>query len=76
MASANVQLVRSIFADWERGEFSSTVWAHPEIEFVISEGPEPTSGKGVSALLEWLSEFGDAHGGPLQPRRAASRSAA
>ena len=30
--SANVDLVRSIFADWERGEYRSIGWAHPEIE--------------------------------------------
>jgi hypothetical protein len=57
MPSPNVDLVRRIFADWERGDFSRVDWAHPEIEFVLAEGPEPGSSTGVSAWMEWRDDF-------------------
>jgi ketosteroid isomerase-like protein len=64
-SSANLDLVRSIYAATERGDYSSTAWAHPEPEFVIVDGPTPGSWKGIAAMAagwrEYLSAWEEFH---------------
>jgi hypothetical protein len=55
--SANLDLVGSIYADWERGDFRSSEWAHPELEFVTVGGPEPGGVKGLGATAGRFREF-------------------
>jgi ketosteroid isomerase-like protein len=52
MSSANLDLVCSIFAAWEQGDYSSVEWADPEIEFALADGPDPGSWTGVDGMVE------------------------
>jgi len=60
VASANLDLVRSIYAAWERGDYSSVEWAHPEIELVFTDGPAPGSFRGLTGLADGWRGFLDA----------------
>jgi ketosteroid isomerase-like protein len=58
MASANLDLVRSIYAEGGGAHFISywaqsnriAEWAHPDIEFVVADGPTAGSFRGVAAM--------------------------
>jgi ketosteroid isomerase-like protein len=60
---SNLDLVRSIIAAHERGDYSSARWADPEIEFVIADGPSPGRWTGLAEMAEglrdWLSAWED-----------------
>jgi ketosteroid isomerase-like protein len=62
-SSENLDLVRSIYADWERGDFNSAEWADPEIEFVYVGGPSPGTFRGLAGMTEghggWLNAWDD-----------------
>lgn len=68
--SENLDLVRSIYADWERGEFGSAEWADPNIEFSYAGGPEPAGWTGVQRMAEswreWLRDWTDFRTVPIE----------
>jgi len=63
MASANLNLVRSMFAAWERGDFSSVEWADPGIEYVIADGPSPGRWTGLAGMARGWREVMNAYHG-------------
>jgi ketosteroid isomerase-like protein len=57
MPSTNLDVVRSIFAAWERGDFRSVEWADPEIEYVFADGPHPGRWIGLAGMAMANRDF-------------------
>jgi ketosteroid isomerase-like protein len=57
VASTNLDFVRSLREAWERGDYSSSKWAHPEIEFVVADGPAPGKWTGLTGMAESSRDF-------------------
>jgi ketosteroid isomerase-like protein len=57
MSQENVKIVRSLYADWERGDYGSGDWADPEIEWAIADGPAPGSWKGIPGMVQGWRQF-------------------
>jgi ketosteroid isomerase-like protein len=61
--SENLDLVRSIYADWERGDFRWVDWADPEIEWIRRDALEGEVTKGLAETGEawrtWLTAWRD-----------------
>jgi len=55
--SENLDLVRSIYADWERGDFSRIGWVDSETEWFEIGGPEPLRGKGMASFSAFWRGF-------------------
>jgi hypothetical protein len=60
--SENLDLVRSLFSTWVRGDFSSTAWADADIAFE-AHGFDAASSKGVAAMAagwrEWMRAWSE-----------------
>jgi ketosteroid isomerase-like protein len=63
--SENLDLVRSIYAEWGRGEFGRTAGLHPDITWAYVGGPEPSSGIGLAGMAapmqDWLRAWDEWH---------------
>jgi ketosteroid isomerase-like protein len=63
VASANVELVRSVYEAWERRDYSYSDWADPRVEYTAVDGPEPGTWKGLAGMREgwrgWMSAWED-----------------
>jgi ketosteroid isomerase-like protein len=55
--SENLDLVRSIFAAWERGDYSWAEWASHEIEWVFADGPSPGVRTGLADATDGMRDF-------------------
>jgi hypothetical protein len=66
--SDNLDLVRSIYENWGRGDWSSAAWAHPDIEYVMVDEPGSRVHRGVAEMaLAWRSFLSAWEGYRIQP---------
>jgi ketosteroid isomerase-like protein len=55
--SENLDLVQSVCAAWERGDYNSIEWAHSDIDFVVADGPTPDSARGLAGMAAAYRRF-------------------
>ena len=48
----NLNLVRSIYTAWERGDYRQVEWAHPQMDYRVADGPSPGTWTGVGGMTE------------------------
>ncbi len=75
--SENLDLVRAIYAAWDRRDYEWTEWADPAIEFVIADGPAPGRWQGFAGMWQgWREVLGpweDWRAETVEPRELDDR---
>jgi ketosteroid isomerase-like protein len=56
-SGSNLDLVRSICAGWERGEYADVSWADPAIVYEMPDGPAPGRWSGVEGMAKGWGDF-------------------
>jgi ketosteroid isomerase-like protein len=57
MSSTNLDLVRSIYAAWERGDFSTAEWVDRDIKFVLADWPDAGTWSGLAGMTEGMRQL-------------------
>ena len=57
VASANVELARSILTAWEQGDYRSAEWAGPDVSYEFPDAPVPGPFHGTAGLADGWREF-------------------
>ena len=59
MSEENVEVVRRVYEEWSRGDFSSGEYFHEDIDFDMVDWPAPARSRGVAAMSEtWRTSLG------------------
>jgi len=56
MSDQNVELVRGVYEEWARGDFTSGEAFHPDVEFEMPDWPEAATSRGVEAMRRTWQE--------------------
>jgi ketosteroid isomerase-like protein len=59
MSRENLEIVRSVYAEWAVGDFSHGAIFDPEVEFEMVDWPEAANSRGLDAMRRtWMAALG------------------
>ena len=59
MSEENVEIVRRVYEDWSRGDFSAAEFFDPDVEFEMVDWPHPARSRGVEEMARtWQASLG------------------